>query len=188
MSAPTKITDHFRSWLKARNYSSSTIRNYLVDVNKYLATIPSSDVYSTTALSHYLSTLDDPSYLRRSLASLNKLCQFGLDQNYIRQNPIKKYRQQLSQVPQADLQDILNQYETYLNKKKRSSSTIRNYLNDLQQYINWLLTSPIQNHHPPGPPPLKREATIRKILLQAPLHQGEIPRHSEVEGFRLEIR
>lgn len=141
MSAPVQITDHFRSWLKARNYSSSTIRNYLVDVNKYLTTIPSSDVYSTTALSNYLSTLNDPSYLRRSLASLNKLCQFGLDQNYIRQNPIKKYRRQISQAPQTDLQDVVKQYETYLTKKKRSSSTIRNYLNDLQQYINWLTES-----------------------------------------------
>jgi site-specific recombinase XerD len=142
MSAPAvQLSDHFRSWLKARNYSSSTIRNYLVDVNKYLATISSSDVYSTTALTNYLSTINDPAYLRRSLASLNKLCQFGLDQNYIRQNPIKKYRHHISQVPQADLQDVLSQYETYLNKKKRSSSTIRNYLNDLQQYINWLTDS-----------------------------------------------
>lgn len=138
MSAPTKVTDHFRTWLKSRNYSSSTIRNYLVDVNKYLSTISSSDIFSTTALNQYLSTISDPSYLRRSLASLNKLCQFGLDQNLIRQNPIKKYRQQLSKVPENDLQATIKQYETYLTKKKRSSSTIRNYLNDLQQYINWL--------------------------------------------------
>jgi site-specific recombinase XerD len=138
MSAPVQTTDHFRSWLKARNYSSSTIRNYLVDVNKYLSTISSSDIFSTTALNNYLSTIKDPNYLRRSLASLNKLCLFGLDQNYIRQNPIKKYRQQLSQAFIPDLQDIIKQYETYLIKKKRSLSTIRNYLNDLQQYINWL--------------------------------------------------
>ena len=139
MSAPSpSITSHFRSWLKARNYSSSTIRNYLVDVNKYLTTIPSSDIYSTSALSHYLSSIPDPDYLRRSLASLNKLCQFGLDQNYIRQNPIKKYRQQASQVPVTDIQAVISQYEAYLNKKKRSSSTIKNYLNDLHQYINWL--------------------------------------------------
>lgn len=147
MSAPLKITDHFRLWLKARNYSSSTIRNYLVDVNKYLSTVPTSDVYSTTALANYLSTIKDSSYLRRSLASLNKLCLFGLDQNYIRQNPIKKYRQQLSQASTVDLQSVINQYEAYLTKKKRSSSTIKNYLNDLQQYINWLTESNLPNQN-----------------------------------------
>jgi len=141
------LSTHFRDWLKSQSYSSSTVRNYLVDVNKYLdhlardkEALSLKQIFSTEFLSDYLSTLQDEKYHLRSLSSLNKFSQFALSQKYIEQNPIKQYRRSL-QSPSTDLQQSLDLFKQYLIKKNRTPSTIKNYLNDLQQYISWLSTT-----------------------------------------------
>lgn len=142
------LSTHFRSWLKSQNYSSSTTRNYLVDINKYLSHLSDtsesttlSSIFSLSSLKTYLDLIEDQKYKSRALSSLNKFSLFALSQKYISSNPIKKYRRLSQSTPNQDLQKILSDYKEHLIKKNRSPSTVKNYLNDLQQYINWLSTT-----------------------------------------------
>jgi len=142
------LSTHFRNWLKSQNYSSSTTRNYLVDINKYLSHLAASSesttlnsIFSLSSLKGYLDLIEDPKYKSRALSSLNQFALFALSQNYISSNPIKKYRRLSQSTPNQDLDKILSEYKDHLIKKKRSPSTVRNYINDLQQYINWLSTT-----------------------------------------------
>lgn len=140
-------TAPFRLWLQSKNYSSSTIRNYLMDLNKYLASPlvkgGSRGDFDPKNLSSYLSSISsDPNY-HRHLSSLNKYFQFALDQKLIDSNPLKKA---LLSTAKADsnthpsLESLLLSYQAYLQAHHSSNSTIRNYINDLKQYINWTET------------------------------------------------
>jgi len=128
----------FRSWLQTRSYSPSTIRNYLADLRQYLSTILSpapTSVFSPDSLSAYLTKISTNPNSPRLLASLNLFCQFGLDQKLIESNPLRHLRQSQSSSPQPNISKLIDNYQQYLEQKKFSPVTIRNYINDLHQYI-----------------------------------------------------
>jgi site-specific recombinase XerD len=135
----------FKTWLLSKSYSPSTIRNYLADINRYfnfLKTAPlprgavsmniETEGFSPETVSFYLSSIKDDPNQKRYLSSLSKFFQFAIDQKIISINPLKKARQ-----PKTTIQNIFNDYRSFLIKKHFSSITVKNYLNDLQQFINW---------------------------------------------------
>ena len=139
----------FRHWLQSKNYSSSTIRNYIVDLNKYfdfcsVQVDPSqkSDEYKNLPLQDYLSFISsDPNY-RRYLSSLNKFFEFALDQKLIDHNPLKPALKNISH-PKSEIQNLdsmISTFQTHLQARHTALSTIRNYINDLKQYITWVET------------------------------------------------
>lgn len=150
---PSRPLDPFKNWLCSKSYSSTTIRNYLADVNKYLDQLPTLDrLFDETALSTYLNQLTNSpteagkNYARRALASLSKFCQFAIDQRLITTNPISKINHQsASQTASTagrsfhSLDDLLSSFKTYLLNHHKSESTITNYINDCQQFINFCL-------------------------------------------------
>ena len=144
-----EIINGFNSWLNSKSYSISTVRNYLSDINRYFNFIKSQK--STAALSReaveeretegflpetisaYLDTIKPDSNYNRYLSSLSKFFQYALDQNLIKIDPLK----QTQKVKKPSTEDILADYQSFLTKKHFSVSTIRNYLNDLRQFIDW---------------------------------------------------
>lgn len=132
----------FKSWLQARHYQPATIRNYLVDIRKYLSSVSSANPFSPSSLSQFLSQLTGSLNEKRSLASLSKFCQYALDQKLISQNPFTKIRKQhhlSGQNPSHTTPtDLIVQYQSYLLAQKFNSVTIKNYINDIQQYLNWV--------------------------------------------------
>lgn len=137
LPTPTSLLSSFRSWLTAKNYSASTIRNYLADTNNFFKFTSRQSSppqpYSPSIVATYLNSLkSDPNY-RRYLSSLSKFFQFSLDQNLISTNPLKTALKPVK----PSLDDLIVEYETYLTKKRFSSATIRNYLNDIRQFIDW---------------------------------------------------
>ena len=151
----------FKLWLIAKNYSESTSRNYLADLGKYLNYVnhlPQSislnpnnpngiHIFSPEILSLYVSYLSDKNNSGRYLASLNQFCQFALDQHLISQNPLKSTLKQHHHpdnlATDSNLTHLTKLYEQTLINQKTSPATIKNYLNDLHQYINWLATQPL---------------------------------------------
>ena len=143
----------FKIWLQTKGYSSSTSRNYLVDLGKYLNYInhlPQTISLDPTAtatphlltpsiLNLYVSYLSGKNNASRYLASLNRFRQFALDQHLITQNPLKAIHRSPST---PSLSELVSLYQQHLTSHHAPSSTIRNYINDLQQYINWLNTTP----------------------------------------------
>lgn len=133
---------HFRDWLRSKNYSDSTIRNYLVDVGHYLrSTIH--DPFSPDSISQYLkSTAADPNYPRH-LSSLSQFFQYALDQQLIKVNPLHQAKKSLHPAPpKSDIHHLISTFQAYLEKHHHSPSTIRNYINDLQQYISFCASNP----------------------------------------------
>ena len=147
----------FNLWLSQKGYSDSTIRNYIVDINKYIeyirqkySTEPDGDslLYRQLFSSDYLSEFIDQIYRnknsQRYLASLNLFCQFGVDQQLISSNPITKLRRKINQNQQPDpikeLQKLSSDFSDYLSAHSQNQTTIKNYINDINQYINWLNT------------------------------------------------
>lgn len=141
MSQPTPIyQDPFKAWLTSKNYSSSTIRNYLSDIHAYFDFVKNSNPFFPEIVSLYLKKINkDPNY-SRYLSSLSKFFQFSLDQKIISTNPLKIARQPKIPTPS----DILSDYQSFLVKKHFSIATIKNYLNDIQQFIDW--QSQIESH------------------------------------------
>jgi len=136
----------FSSWLKHRNYSASTIKNYLVDIGKFETYININhpqiqDPFDTILISNYLSSLTGKLNYKRYLASLKKFCQFALDQKVILANPIRKALNPSVtdniKPNQNQNSQLLNQFNLYLKKHHKSASTIRNYQVDVQQFLDW---------------------------------------------------
>jgi len=135
-----KIVRGFSFWLNSKSYSSSTIRNYLSDINAYISffrnsklEIGHSNIFSSDTISSYLQTIQKNPAYSRYLSSLSKFFQYALDQNLIKIDPLK----QAQKVKKPSAEDILSDYQSFLTKKHFSLSTIRNYINDIQQFIDW---------------------------------------------------
>jgi len=143
-------SQNFKLWLQAKNYQPTTVKNYVADTNKYLRFVKNSNIFSPSTISAYITHLSGQNNAKRYLASLNKFCQFALDQNLTSQNIFKaaqKIQKRTSTQPTQPTQStniphLLAQFKNHLIKQKRSLSTIRNYLNDLRQYITWIETQP----------------------------------------------
>ena len=128
------LLENFKLWLISQGFNNNTIRNYRADINKYLLVTPETEVFNSQRISAYLHQLSDKKNSSRYLASFNKFCQFAKDQNLIANDPVKKTRTLLNLKPEIE------RYQSYLVKKNKSPKTIQNYINDLNQFINWLET------------------------------------------------
>lgn len=143
INTPTSNIQHptssFKSWLVSKNYSSSTIRNYLADINNFFSFSLRSNIYDLTSIfssdtvSSYLQTIKKNPAYPRYLSSLSKFFQFTQDQGLTKTNPLKAALR--DKKPSSD--EIINQYSEYLVKKKFSQATVKNYLNDIRQFIDW---------------------------------------------------
>jgi site-specific recombinase XerD len=139
MTAPIFIS--YQNWLKSKSYSDATIRNYLMDLRKYfLFTNPNENkltdqIFNQDNLSSYFQNINQDQNYKRFLASLSKFFQFALDQHLISENPFPKA---LKVQPETNLKETVKEYQRQLEAKKFSISTIRNYINDIHQFINWV--------------------------------------------------
>jgi site-specific recombinase XerD len=129
----TSVLPPFRAFLISKNYSSSTIRNYLSDIGNYFDFIKNSNPFSSDLLSAYLKTIQpDPNY-SRYLSSLSKFFQYAQNQGLTKTNLLKS----ALRGKKPNLDEILNNYQDFLAKKNFSESTIKNYLNDIRQFTDW---------------------------------------------------
>jgi site-specific recombinase XerD len=80
-----------------------------------------------------LDTIQKDPNINRYLSSLSKFFQFAIDQHLISVDPLKKAQKPKTSTPA----DVLHDYQSFLSKKHFSASTIKNYLNDIQQFIDW---------------------------------------------------
>ena len=149
-----KMTEGFSHWLSAKSYSSSTIRNYLSDINRYFQFIENCKLkienlnpFSPDSISAYLETIKSDSNYSRYLSSLSKFFQYALDQNLVKTDPLK----QAQKVKKPSIDIIVANYQSFLTKKHFSTSTIRNYLNDLRQYIDFCNSQKSQNSNLQNP-------------------------------------
>lgn len=135
--------DSYTLWLQNHQYQSNTIRNYLQDLRTYLTF--SNNQVSEELISEYYKQLSPKTNSSRYLASLSLFCQFLLDQHYTDTNIFKLVKKHLTRQPSLDIEKLLIQYQNFLVKDHKSSLTIKNYLNDIHQYFEWLKSYEPQN-------------------------------------------
>jgi site-specific recombinase XerD len=132
--------DSYSLWLNSHRYQKNTVRNYLQDLKKFLTF--SHYKISTEIISSYFIHLSSKNNSSRYLASLSTFCQFLLDQHLTESNLFKQVKKQLARKAPVTEESLLIQYEGYLIKQHKSSLTVKNYLNDIQQYFTWLKQNP----------------------------------------------
>ena len=146
MNTNVNYFSFFKLWLQTQGYTQTTIRNYCADINKYVRFTGSNDVFSSESLGKYISVIADKKNHHRYLTSLNKLFQFAQSQNLVVTNPFKKVKKQVCpgsnfrEITSCGLENLLGQYQDYLSQNHKNLFTIKNYLNDIQQFINWTHT------------------------------------------------
>lgn len=191
----------FKSWLQNKNYSDATIRNYLVDLGKYLNYInqlpqtislnPNPEfvkghILSTDIISLYVSYLSGKTNAPRYLASLNQFCQFAIDQGLISHNPLRSVRADSHiRSSSPSLESLVTLYQQHLIKHNSSPFTVKNYINDLNQYISWL---EIQNPPAFQAPSLEKGGLIQNndnkitnFILRLPFFKGRSRRERSFE-------
>ena len=132
--------DSYSLWLQNHQYQTNTIRNYLQDLKTFL--VYSHSQISFEIISNYFVYLSQKNSSSRYLASLSIFCQFLLDQHLTDTNLFKQVKKQLARQPTINEETLLMQYKNYLIKENKSNLTIKNYLNDIRQYLSWLKQNP----------------------------------------------
>ena len=132
--------DSYSLWLQNHQYQTNTVRNYLQDLKTFLTF--SQNKISAEIVSNYFIHLSSKNNSSRYLASLSTFCQFLLDQHLTDTNLFKQVKKQLARQPSISEESLLIQYQSYLTKEHKSSLTVKNYLNDIQQYFTWLKQNP----------------------------------------------
>ena len=143
LSVTPQHQDSYALWLQNHQYQSNTVRNYLQDLKTYLAF--SKNEISLDLISEYFKQVSSKTNSSRYLASLSSFCQFLLNQHLTDTNLFKQAKKQLSRRPSLTQDTLLTQYQNYLIKDNKSDLTIKNYLNDIHQYFDWLKNNEIQN-------------------------------------------
>jgi len=137
--------DSFKLWLQSKNYSASTIRNYVVDVNKYLSQNSVDDVFNPDNLVSYLTSIQKDLNKDRYTSSMSKFLQFAFDQKLISSNPIKnilKNTGNQKKPSSVSIENLISQYQQHLINKNFTPATVKNYINDIQQFISWSKSNP----------------------------------------------
>jgi len=154
MSTLPKI---FRNYLVIEGYSPVTVRNYLSDLNHFLAwlelrlrsrNLPFSQNEIESISQHFTPQTVEAyknflfknhlpvSTSNRRLSTIRCFAKFCLSQNWISQNPTKGVRNK--PAPEEGATEILARFKKALEAEKTSSNTIKSYLSDINTFLTWL--------------------------------------------------
>ena len=139
MALTPNTLNSFRPWLTANGYSASTVANYLSDIEKFFKYANDNALnFNKDTITGYIAQIADKNYSGRALASLNKFCQFALDQKIVSVNPLASSSHvRASLVPVPSLEDLILAFQKHLESHHKTPATIKNYINDLHQFIDW---------------------------------------------------
>ncbi|MBI2326209.1 site-specific integrase [Candidatus Collierbacteria bacterium] len=138
-----ELLRHFQAFLDESGLSHISVKNYVSDVRQFLASskLTSARLVTPKHLHDYLTQVQNSkpsSTYKRYLASMRQFVSFLAIE----------YRINLPQVDQLNLvtppltetltvEKITSQFKSYLINEKRSHSTIKNYVSDLNHYWTW---------------------------------------------------
>lgn len=132
------------------NSSKATVKNYLSDINNYFAWFtktkmidPFSDpdlffkAHSFKTLREYKESLVNAkassSTIKRRFAALKRFDQFTFKENLSSSKPMSE----IKGISLPKDENILSGFKKYLEKTDNSQSTIKNYVSDINHFLNW---------------------------------------------------
>lgn len=129
---------HFSGWFLL------TVRRWGVVTGEFSEAIPFINQKSAKDYKHFLivNKVADKTINRR-LSTLRHLSRF-LTATQILDFDFMEGISNISLASDTDIYPLLPQFEKYLSKEKASNNTIRNYVNDVKQFLAWLENKTIQ--------------------------------------------
>ena len=144
------LPNQFKQYLTTQGVSPNTLRNYLADLRNFAAWAEKEYDLRDEALlvkldsatvARYQAHLADLSLslstINRRLSTIKKLKSFALSQGLV--TPPRLETQ--AQTPANNQQALLKEFEAELKKKHASPNTRKNYLSDVNHFLNWLGTN-----------------------------------------------
>lgn len=156
------LSNSFKTYLKVKGASQNTVKNYLADLNHFLAwlelTLRGQNIALDRSLPELFSRYFEPNYLakyknylvqnqlpvatvNRRLSTLRTFGGFCLSQAWIRENPAKKVRNVslgLKTEDRSQKTEVLEEFKRHLENEKASPMTIKNYLADIKNFLTWV--------------------------------------------------
>lgn len=153
----------FISYLLNLQISKKSLKNYKSDVNHFTSwmimkvrtfgsfvenldqAIPFLSTTTASEYKNYLSENKIPNKtINRRLSTLRHLAKFLhnkniTDFNFMEGIENRKYQTSKKEV---SMQPIVDQFKAYLISEKVSASTVKNYVSDVRQFVNWLEKNP----------------------------------------------
>lgn len=155
----SSLPNSFKTYLKLQKVSPVTVRNYLADINHFLAWL------ELKIRSRNLPILDGPEFIKlyftqdfifeykkyllsnslpfatinRRLSALRTFGKFCLEQAWLQKNPAKEVTNvQKTEDGKQKTEKVLEEFREHLEAEKTSSNTIRNYLSDIRAFLTWV--------------------------------------------------
>lgn len=156
------LPNSFKAYLKVKGASQNTIKNYLADLNHFLAwlelTLRGQNIALDRSLPELFSRYFEPNYLakyknylvqnqlpvatvNRRLSTLRTFGGFCLSQAWITENPAKKLTNVSLGLKTEDGRQktkMLEEFRKSLEEEKASPMTIKNYLSDIRNFLTWV--------------------------------------------------
>jgi len=150
------ITEKFFEYLHDRNLSRKTYKNYRSDISHFSGwlilavrrwgvmagnlndTIPFinkklAGLYKDFLVRNNLATKT----INRRLSTLRHFANFLLETQILDFNFMEEIAN-ISSISRLDGNSLLPKFEKHLNQEKASKSTVKNYVNDVRQFLSWL--------------------------------------------------
>ncbi len=161
-----KTVEIFKNYLQTRKISASSIKNYLVDIKHFLEWftlyLKTNQIKfaenQTSSIASYLTAEKIELYknfllnnqtavktINRRLSALRLFGSLAFAQGWLDHNPAKLVKnisfpekwQEKNKSNQV-IQDILTAFASDLKKQGASQTTIKNYLTDIRQFLNFV--------------------------------------------------
>jgi site-specific recombinase XerD len=145
------ILVQFKKYLQNRQLSPISVKNYLSDTRKFLhwkknrskAGQPRAGDFNLKDFENYyyfLVKTKTPQVIKRYLSSLRLFSQFLFQRGLLGKNPELLFisiSQMAVTASTGDPKILLDRFERFLIKEKFAPVTIKNYLVDVRQFLEW---------------------------------------------------
>lgn len=127
--------NHFMSWAIAKIKSYGSYADSLTDLVPFL-----SAAMTTEYKAFMLNTNTPKKTTNRRLSTLRHLAKFLNSSEFTNIN----FMDQIENISlyntsrKKSVDPLLNQFKSYLESEKVSPNTVKNYLNDIKQFMSWL--------------------------------------------------
>ncbi len=139
----TKLKKAFKNYLaKEKHLSDSSIRNYLVDLDRFIGWLDKQKTKNLQQLNNetieqfksHLSSSDlAKSTIKRRLSTIRAFCQMGVKKGWFEANFAKNVT---NPSDTSETEKILADFESWLKAEGASESTIKNYISDVRGYLS----------------------------------------------------
>ncbi|MBI4084381.1 MAG: tail fiber domain-containing protein [Candidatus Levybacteria bacterium] len=164
-----ELLSQFSQFLFSQKHPASklTVKNYLSDIRKFIRWFERefSRAFSTSFLTWQIIEIYkqrsgmQANSLERSLSSLRKFARFLIETNQLSKDPFRELSEEKKAISKAQDKWQIREFKNFLYTNNSSHLTIKNYIIDIRQFINWLE----KVHLPSQSYEVKKENIFEKI-------------------------